>query len=471
MSSRSAARRRARGAPRRIEYRRPPLAQYQTDAIFCEERYATIEATTKAGKTVGCIAWLTERACLRGTPGWQGAWVAPIYRQAAIAYMRFKRFADPRFFKANDSRLELRFPNGALIRHLGADNPDSIYGEDYNDAVIDEASRTKEEAYHAVRSTLTATRGALRMIGNVKGTRNWFYALARQAEAGEPGMRHAKITAIDAVRAGILALAEVEDARRMLPEAVFLELYMGIPREDGANPFGHAAIAACLAADPAEIRAMAQATPVIYGIDLAKASDWTVIIGLDAAGRVCRFHRFQKPWRETMQEIRRLIGQTPALIDSTGVGDPIVELLQAGLLPADAPAGPILGQTMSGRIADEMARRALTSEERQREAAGLMRACPNIRGFVFTSTSKQQLMERLALVIQNREIRLVPGPGNVLRNELDSFEFHYTPGSRSVRYRAPEGQHDDTVMALALAVEGRAFAVRTDYAGGAIVTM
>jgi hypothetical protein len=34
-----------------------------------------------------------------------------------------------------------------------ADNPDTLYGEDVHAAVIDEASRMKEDSFYAVRST------------------------------------------------------------------------------------------------------------------------------------------------------------------------------------------------------------------------------------------------------------------------------------------------------------------------------
>lgn len=55
-----------------------------------------------------------------------------------------------------------------------------------------------------------------------KGKKNWAYRLARAVEAGNlPDWMHAKITAHDAVRAGIIAPEEVEAARRELPEAVF----------------------------------------------------------------------------------------------------------------------------------------------------------------------------------------------------------------------------------------------------------
>lgn len=117
-------------------------------------------------------------------------------------------------YTANESELTLTLANGAVIWFKGADKPDSLYGEDVYGAVIDEASRCKEDAWHAVRSTLTATRGPVRIIGNVKGRKNWAYQLARKAEAGAPAMHYARITAADAVAGGVLDAAEVQRALR-----------------------------------------------------------------------------------------------------------------------------------------------------------------------------------------------------------------------------------------------------------------
>jgi hypothetical protein len=91
------------------------------------------------------------------------------------------------------------------------------------------------------------------------------------------------------------------------------------------------------------------------------------------------------------------------LVDSTGVGDAVLESLQDGR--------------------------------------------NNFEGFKFTSTSKQQLMEGLRLAIQQRGVRF---PDGVIVSELESFEFTYT--RTGVRYSAPEGEFDDCVCALALAV-------------------
>ena len=385
---------------RSLTYTRPWLAQYQTDAIFSGSRYAAIESSSKAGKTVGCIIWITEQA-MAGKSGQNFWWVAPIYGQAKIAFRRLKRMIPREVYSANETELTLTLANGAIIWFKGSENPDSLFGEDVYAAVIDEASRVKEESWHAVRSTLTATEGPIRLIGNIKGRRNWFYALARRAESGEPGMSYAKITAYDAVTAGILTSDEVADAKRTLPDSVFRELYLAEPSDDGGNPFGLEAIRKC-------VNGLSDGTPVVWGWDLAKSVDWTVGIALDHANRVCRLTRFQQPWEDTIATILEAVGTTPALIDSTGVGDPVVEGLQ----------------------------------KRGRETG------TRIKGFKFTSQSKQQIMEGLAVAIQQAAIHI---PEGWLQAELEAFEYVYT--RTGVRYSAPEGLHDDGVCALALAVE------------------
>ena len=294
--------------------------------------------------------------------------------------------------------------NGATISFKSGEKPDNLYGEDVYAVVIDEATRLREESWHAIRSTMTATRGPVRIIGNVKGRKNWAYVLARRAESGEDGWHYAKLTAYDAADAGVIEMNEIEQAKTMLPENVFKELYLAEPSDDGGNPFGQRAIIKC-------ISPMSSKPPVLFGVDLAKSVDYTVAIGLDEDGVVSSFARFQAPWEETVRQLSQHIGFLPAVVDSTGVGDPIVERLQRDL--------------------------------------------PNVEGFHFSSPSKQKLMEGLALAIQTEDIRY---PDGEIVNELDAFAYEYT--RTGVRYSAPDGLHDDCVMALALAVHARGNSAR-----------
>lgn len=447
----------------KFTYSRPPMYPKQLAAMFTTSRMSVIEASTKAGKTVSAIVWLAEMA-MKGTAGQNFWWVAPVFAQAKIAYMRMKRRLPPQMIKTNETEMTIHLlPNDVLISFKSGDHPDSLYGQDVYAAVIDEASRVKEEAWHAVRSTLTATRGPVRIIGNVRGRRNWAYKLARAAEKGDlPNASYHKITWRDAVAAKVLDEAEIDDARAVLPESVFKELYEAEPGDDEGNPFGISAIDACAVEyDPSR--------PVVcYGVDLARKHDYTVIIGLDQYGYVVEFQRFQKPWPDQIRIIREMVGMLPTLVDATGIGDVVVGLLQAPVLRRPQPEESdyhldeshanytarmdrlMLGDPLPGDIAP------MAEMELEKAFGGT-----NIEGYMFNGKSKQSLMEGLAVAIQHQNVHF-PRYANpsatsagdrehVLKLELESYEYVYT--RTGVRYAAPEGEFDDTVCSLALAVQ------------------
>ena len=385
---------------RRIEILRPRLYPKQEAAIYDPARLAIIEAATKTGKTAGCICWLLEKAFM-GRPGHQFWWVAPTLNVGKIAFRRMKRALPADAFTTNESEVSITLVDTeTTITFKGADRPDTLYGEDVQAAVMDECTRVKEDAWTALRSTVTATRGPIRLIGNKKGRRNWAYRLARKAEAGEPGMAWHKLTSHDAIEAGIFPLSEYEDARRVMPPAIFAQLYDAADGDDEGNPFGLAAIASCLVTE------LSTKPVVAWGWDLGKSIDYTVGSGLDEDGCLAAFERFQKkPWPETIDVIVARTGGCRALVDSTGVGDAILDGLH------DHPRGG-----------------------------------SNFEGFVFTAKSKQQLVEGLAASLQGRHVRYPEGPISL---ELESFEYVYTAGGG--HYSAPEGFNDDCVCSLALA--------------------
>jgi hypothetical protein len=395
----------AKPKPQRYQIKMPYLYPKQEEAIFYPRdkfgvpaRFSFIEASTKTGKTVGCILWLFKEA-MEGPPGnyW---WVAPVSAQAKIAFTRMKTYYKGHVTPLLSPTPTLTLPNGNIIWFKSAEDPDNLYGEDVNAGVFDEASRAREEAWHAFRSTLTATRGTARFIGNVKGRKNWFFNLSRKAEAGEHGYAYYKIIAYDAVASGVLSAVEIEEAKRDLPENVFRELYLAEPSDDGGNPFGMQYIAAA-------VEPLSTLPPKVWGWDLAKRQDWTVGTGMDEFGRVCRFHRFQAPWEDTTDRIIRFTGSVPALVDSTGVGDPILERLQK--VPGT-----------------------------------------HFEGYHFTQQSKQKLMEGLAVALQKGETKFPDGP---IKSEMENFEFTYS--RTGVSYSAPVGFHDDCVCSLALAQHHR----------------
>ena len=316
------------------------------------------------------------------------AYITPTYQLARVFFEKLTK-ALP--FENNKSELSIKFPNDGSVEFFTGERLDNLRGRKFHLVVIDEASfipNLQEGWLNSIRPTLTDYKGRALFLSTPKG-KNFFYSL--YLKSGEPDWESFKFTTYDNPH---IDKTEIDDARLQLPEVVFEQEYMANPSENAANPFGSIYIKQCtfpLSTEPA----------IVYGVDVAKSVDFTVITGLDRNGSVCYFERFQKDWRQTKQTIQNL-SKVPILIDSTGVGDPIFEDLQ-------------------------------------RE--GL-----NVQGFKFTSTSKQQLMEGLSSAIQQRKITF---PEGVITQDLEIFEYQYT--SFGVKYSAPPGFHDDCVMSLALA--------------------
>jgi len=216
-----------------LEIEKPDLTDYQEEILYNDKRFTITEASTKAGKTFSHIWWLYEQAHLAERKENDNVWwVAPVYGQAKIAFNRLKAIViHSGLYKINLSNLIITTPIGTHMHFKSADNPDNLFGEDVYAAVFDEAPRAKKEAWYALRSTLTATRGKCKMIGNFGGVSNWMHQLKSKALEKDTDYYYKKITAWDAVRAGILDEQEILQAQKDLPLKVFKQLYLAEAQE------------------------------------------------------------------------------------------------------------------------------------------------------------------------------------------------------------------------------------------------
>jgi hypothetical protein len=390
-----------------IEYNRPPMTSYQLKILDSTKRFLVILASTKSGKTTACAVAFLESALLEGGPGKRWLWASPSHKQAKIAFdkLRYEMVAPGLFTRVNETDLEIELLNGAILTFRSVENVDGIYGfEFWGKVIFDEYTRARPESWQAIRSTITATGAKVIFIGNSKGgMKNWGVQLFEKAKAenDDPNSAYGflRITAYDAAREGIIELSEIEQAQQDLPEAVFNELFLAEVSEDGSNIFGFKHIDKCIGEQSTK-------DAVCYGIDLARGrkegSDHTVVIGLDADGAVCHFQRFQYDWEYQLDKIKMLPKGKKIRIDATGAGDAPAEIL--------AKHFPLLDP------------------------------------FVFTQKSKQQIIEGLAIGIQQGKIKF---PDGLIVDELKNLETSFTRSG--VSFSAPPGLHDDCVMALALA--------------------
>ena len=354
-------------------------------------RFNVLECGRRFGKThLG-----TQLAIDRAIDGGEVGWFAPTYRYLADPWRTIEKILGKIIVRTDRVEKRMELATQGSIDFWSLDSVDAGRGRRYDRVIIDEASIVRDLGpawQETIRATLADRLGDSWMLGTPKG-RNFFHRCFERGQIGDLGWKSWRLPT---TTNPLIRPEEIESARSELPKQVFEQEFLGIPADDGGNPFGLDAIRDC-------IGELSIAEPVAYGVDLAKSVDWTVIVGLDAEGSVCRLDRFQSSWAETERRILEEIGDVPATIDSTGVGDPIVE--------------------------------------------GLQRKLPRVEGFKFTQHSKQQILEGLAARFSQRAIRI---PDGWLRTECETFEYEYT--RTGVRYEAPAGLHDDGVCALALAL-------------------
>ncbi len=209
----------------RIE--RFPLVEYQRAFLYNPHRFTVTEAATKIGKTASHSFWLFEQSHNPVEQGDEYLWLAPTYAQAAMVFEEVARRVGPTgAYKVNHSQLTITNPHGGVLRYRTAEKPDNLYGPSNIRAIVgDEFTRWRPLVWPVVRSLATAKRCPVKLIGNYIGEDNWGHRLAID-NAEDPEWAYFKVSANDAVKAGIMAQAEVESARRSLPPSVFAALYL-----------------------------------------------------------------------------------------------------------------------------------------------------------------------------------------------------------------------------------------------------
>ena len=357
------------------------------------------------GRRWGKSACGIREVCDVAVAGQPAAWFAPSYKIALEAWRELVDRLAPITSRMSEQDKRIELVTGGVIEVWTLDTPDPARGRKYKLAVIDEAGIVRDlmEVWQAaIRPTLVDLGGRALILGTPKGRRHGFVTLFNRGLTDDPDWQSFRASTLENP---YIPAEEVEIARRELPPEVFAQEFEGVPTDDGANPFGLDAIRRSVTFDPSRTTT----EPVIYGVDLARSLDFTVVVGLDAYRRVVRLERWQAPWAVTKQKVRDMVRGVPIVADATGVGDAIVGDLQ-----------------MMG---------------------------VDVTPHVFTQPSKLRLMQRLVAAFQGDELALpVADTAKWLVNELEAFEFNYT--ATGVKYEAPSGEHDDGVMALALALYG-----------------
>lgn len=381
----------------RIRYR---PHEYQRTFHSSKARFRLFIAGRRGGKTLAAAQEAARLAL--SIPGGIGWIVAPTYPISRVAWRQFLKILPRPLVKSqNKAERIVELVNGHIVECRSAHKPEDLVGEGLDWLWIDEAARVKREAWEeSLRPTLTDKKGRAFFTTTPRG-RNWvweLYCLGQDRLQPEYENFHFPTSANPHIDP-----AEIELARKTLPEMVFRVEYMAEFLDDVNQVFRYVRRQATGAFEGPVLGGS-----YVMGADLAKHVDFTVLTVLRVdTGSVVAWDRFNEiDWSLQKQRIIALAQKYRAtvLLDSTGVGDPVFD--------------------------------------------DLRRSGVRVEGYQFTSASKAQLVEYLAMAIEQGRVVYPPIPE--LINELESFEYELTRAG-GIKYGAPPGQHDDCVMSLALA--------------------
>jgi hypothetical protein len=190
-----------------------------------------------------------------------------------------------------------------------------------------------------------------------------------------------------------------------MPERAFRQEIMAEFIEDGGGVFRgvqKAAIAKRLdAGEPGR--------QYVIGVDWGRSNDATVFVVLDIQSGAAVYIDHMTDTDFATQRLRLIalaekFNRATVLVETNSIGQPQLEDLQRQGLP--------------------------------------------VTGFITTNASKAQIIDALALAFEQGKISIVDDPA--LITELLAYQSERLP-SGLLRYGAPEGIHDDAVIALALA--------------------
>ena len=359
-------------------------------------RFKVVACGRRFGKTETGKILLVERA-LAGRIGW---WISPTYRMADDVWRSLKASLAGVAIDKSESMRRLELPGGGVIRVRSGHDPDALRGSGLDLAVLDEAAYLHPDVWRAaIRPALADRRGEALFLSTPRG-RNWFWSLWMHGQTA--AHEQWKSWRFPTTANPLIDPAEVQAARDQLPERIFREEYLAEFLDDAGGVFRRVDEAATARPDDGP----APGERYVFGVDWARDADFTCIAVLAVgARRLVALDRFN--------EIGGACGRAAALARHWSPGDlgrgqqhrgPNIRRCSTG------PAGHPLTRRPAAGAADRGAGLALERGE--------LASCP-IRP-------------------RRRAARLSPG----------------TPALGTLPLRRAPGEHDDCVIALALAWYG-----------------
>lgn len=335
-------------------------------------------------------------------------WFSPTYKMLAEVWRNAVELFQPITIRKNATERRIEFNNGGLLEFWSLENPDSARGRRYRRLIIDEAAMVPGlmDAWNFVmRPTLADLQGDAYFLSTPKG-RNGFWQMWQYGQ--DPTMLEWASWQMPSTVNPYVPVSEFDAMRLTMPERIYAQEILAAFLDDAGGVFRNV-MAAATAIEQPEPRGN---RTYIIGADWGKHNDFTVFTVMDAQDRrmvaMDRFNQIDYTLQVgRLEALAKRYNATAIIAERNSMGEPLIEQLQRSGLP--------------------------------------------VMPFTTTNATKTQIIDALALAFERGEIEILNEP--TLISELQAYEMERLP-SGMMRYSAPEGMHDDTVMSLALAWHG-----------------
>jgi len=300
--------------------------------------------------------------------------------------------------------LELLAKGGGRIRAKTAWDANTARGDYADLLLLDEYSIMKGEVWDEVGAPMLLDNDGDAVFAFTPKRKNHAFHLYAQALGNDSG-RWAAWQMPSMCNPYLSTAALEEISGDMTAEAYRQEIMAEFLDNEGAVFHNIAACLGATATDPKEHAGH----KVVLGIDWGKQRDFTVLsLGCPTCKREVARARFnQIDYIAQRDRVKQMFEQwRPAVVlaESNAMGEPIIDQLHHDGVP--------------------------------------------VRGFATTAQSKPPLIENLALALERGEWQFFDD--RVWTAELEAYERKVSATTGRATYSAPEGVHDDTVMARAL---------------------
>jgi len=301
----------------------------------------------------------------------------------------------------NQQEMIIKFKNGSILQLIGADNIDRIVGTNPIGVVFSEYSLMKPDVWNLISPILRENGGWAIFIMTPRGT-NHAWDLMQNIK-NDPSW-FCQVLTVEDTKA--LSTEQLAEAKAEMPQDLYQQEYFCKFLDSGLGFFRR------VDENVYKTEEYKPKENVFYqiGVDLAKYNDYTVISPFNLNDfhllKQDSFNQMDYNLQKARIENSYLrYNRGRIIIDSTGVGEPVFDDLNA---------------------------------------RGM-----NITPFRFNKSSRTDLLKNLQILLEQDKIKIPDD--QVLIDELKSMTYELNENG-GTKITVPDGKHDDRIMSLALAV-------------------